>query len=54
MTYAIFNLVLDWCGKQIDKAHAELVEDGETKVSMQYLEAIRKLAVALSDVMKYN
>lgn len=54
MTYAVLNLVFDWCGQQIDKAHADLVKDGETKVSMQYLEAIRKLAVALSDVMKYN
>ena len=54
MTYAVLNLVFDWFEKQIDKAHADLVKDGETKVSMQYLEAIRKLAVALSDVMKYN
>ena len=54
MTYAVLNLVFDWCEYQIDKAHTDLVKDGETKVSMQYLEAIRKLAVALSDVMKYN
>jgi len=54
MTYAVLNLVFDWCEKQIDKARTDLVKDGETKVSMQYLEAIRKLAVALSDVMKYN
>jgi len=54
MTYAVFNLVLDWCGQQIDKAHAELVEDGETKVSMEYLEAIRNLVVAVSNVKKYH
>ena len=54
MTYAVFNIVLDWCGQQIDKAHTELVEDGETTVSMDYLEAIRNLAVALSKVMKYH
>ncbi len=54
MTYAVFTLVFNKREKQIDKAHADLVKDGETKVSMEYLEAIRKLAVALSDVMKYN
>jgi len=54
MTYAVLTMVFDWCGKQINKAHDDLVKDGETKVSMDYLEAIRKLAVALSDVMKFN
>lgn len=54
MTYAVFNLVLDWCEQQIDKALTELVEDGETKVSEQYLEAIRNLVVAVSNVKKYH
>lgn len=54
MTYAVLNLVFQWCDQQVEKAHADMVKDGETKVSMQYLEAIHKLAVALADVMKYN
>jgi len=54
MTYAVLNLVFDWCEYQIDKAHTDLVKDGETKVSMQYLEAIRNLVVAVSNVKKYH
>jgi hypothetical protein len=54
MTYAVLKMVFNWCEDQINKAHADLVKDGETKVSMDYLEAVRKLAVALADVMKYN
>jgi len=54
MTYSVLNLLLNWCGDQIEKAETDLKRDGKLKVSMGYLESIRKLAIALTEVMKYN
>ncbi len=49
MTYQILNLVYDWCVNQMT-ANAS----GKSKVSMEYLEALHDLAIALKKVMKFN
>jgi hypothetical protein len=54
MTYAVLKLVYDWCVAQFDANNNSLKETGESKVSMEYLEALAALAEALNKVMKYN
>ncbi len=54
MTYQILNLVYDWCVAQFDANNNKLKETGESKVSMEYLEALAELATALQKVMKFN
>ena len=54
MTYAILNLVYDWCVAQFDANNNKLKETGEATASMEYLEALAELATAIKKVMKYN
>ena len=54
MTYQILTVVYNWCVNQHDVANTQLRDTGESKVSMEYLEALAELATALKKVMKFN
>jgi hypothetical protein len=54
MTYAILNLVYDWCVAQFDANNNKLKATGEATASMEYLEALAELATAIEKVKKFN